>query len=263
MLTSRNRRKEYKELHSPHLPFLLRKYNWTLGPGKPHLPYLRAKLAFSTLYWGISFKVPVNSSSISFSSVTKSGQKKLQPLHGISLNTHTTFFSQVELHESRDGVFFQHLVLVPCKEWNSTHVCWPWLPSVCQLIPYTNPHPPRTTVTSLPCLKPLCLGQWLPVLEVVTQSSAFIKSHHIILKYIFDKELNLTLLKFIWSSIFVKEKNWNKIKQKKSQFPKGWKKKENVTKDCSQPRLQRQVMWLGEKEFSSKSGTKVTVLVCQ
>ena len=31
MLTSRNRRKEYKELHSPHLPFLLRKYNWTLG----------------------------------------------------------------------------------------------------------------------------------------------------------------------------------------------------------------------------------------
>lgn len=31
MLTSRNGRKEYKELHFPHLPLLLRKYNWTLG----------------------------------------------------------------------------------------------------------------------------------------------------------------------------------------------------------------------------------------
>ena len=132
----------------------------TTGPwdsGKPHLPYLRAKPA----YWGISFKVPMNSSSISFSSVTKSGQEELQALHGISLNTHTTFFSQVEFSESRDCVFFQHLVLVPCKEWNSTHACWPWLPSVCQLISYTNPHPRRTMVTSLPCLKPLCLGQWL------------------------------------------------------------------------------------------------------
>lgn len=128
MLTSRNRRKEYKNSIPPTCPFYWEKYNWTLGPGKPHLPYLRAKLNIQYPVLGDFFQVPVNNNSISFSSVTKSGQKKLQPLHGISLNTHTTFFSQVELHESRDCVFFQHLVLVPCKEWNSTHVCWPDYP---------------------------------------------------------------------------------------------------------------------------------------
>lgn len=86
----------------------------------------------------------MNSNSISSSSVTKSGQEKLQPRWALSLNTHTTFLSQVEPRdheplESRDCVEFSTPSHAPCKERNSTNVCWPWL-SFC--VPADSLHKP-------------------------------------------------------------------------------------------------------------------------
>ena len=50
---------------------------------------------------------------------------------------------------------------------------------------------------------------------------AYLKRCHIILKYVFETELILTLLKFTLSGILVKGRNQNKIKQS-HKSPKGW-----------------------------------------
>lgn len=149
-------------------------YNWTLRPRKnPTLTYLRTKLAFSALYLGI---VPRSQWTVTLSPphLWPNQNKRNYSLTEVSLQIHI-LPSLLKLRqgyckplEHRGQVCIpQHLVLCLQRVEFDKCLLTLKLPFCVPADSYANPHPPRTTVTHLPCLKPLGQWQWFPVLQVV------------------------------------------------------------------------------------------------